>query len=169
MKKILLLMVGVLMMANVAMADHLGFYADGSGASCSLASGNHFSGTTGCVVHKFATGATASRFSVQFPAGSGIFGFSTQYQANGNVTVDVSVAYGQCLSGSILVGCIVGSLTPGNGAVLPAQGFASILYANCDFTELPATGGLFYVDGSGPCGEVATEPSTWGQVKALYR
>jgi hypothetical protein len=82
----------------------------------------------------------------------------------------MSVAYGGgCLSGSIVVGCIVGNLTPGPGSIVPAQGFPFIIYAGCDFTEKTATGGLFYVDGTGPCGEVATEPSTWGQVKALYR
>jgi len=40
---------------------------------------------------------------------------------------------------------------------------------DCSFGEHPATGGSFYVAGTGDCKEVATEATTWGSVKALYR
>jgi hypothetical protein len=49
-------------------------------------------------------------------------------------------------------------------------------YVDCAFAEFPATAGqgvTINPDGSCPCGQLnqplATEPSTWGQVKSLYR
>jgi hypothetical protein len=166
MKKVLLLMVAVLMISSVAMADHLGVYADCSGASCSLAPG--FT-STAAVVHKFTLGATGVRFKVTLPAGSSFFSFSTPYTPVGSMTSDLSVGYGQCLVGTICVGNIVAILNPGTINVLPADTFPNILYTDCVFAEKSATGGDAYVGGTGDCHEVATEQSTWGQVKALYR
>ena len=87
----------------------------------------------------------------------------------GSLTTDLSLAYGTCIPGSIVLGQIVAILNPGGGQVLPAQLQPNIIYTNCVFAEIPATGGSYYVGGSGNCNEVATEPTTWGQVKALYR
>lgn len=166
MKKVLLLMVAVLMISSVAMADHIGVYVDGNGASCVLAPG--FT-STASVIEKFSAGSTGSRFKVTLPAGSNFFSFSTIYTPVGSMTTDLSLAYGTCIPGSIVLGQIVAILGAGSGAVLPADLQANIIYTNCVFAEIPATGGTYYSGTTGSCNEVATEPTTWGQVKALYR
>jgi len=170
MKKVLLLMVAVLMISSVAMADHIGVYTDNTGASCNFGNiaGNFNPSAT--VIHKFTTGATGSRFKVTFPAGTAFFGFNTPYVPVGALNSDLSLGYGQCLSGSIVLGTINAIYQNGTGQVEKADLQAIILYTNCLFAELPATGGLFYIGATNPnCGEVATEQSTWGSVKALYR
>lgn len=168
MKKVLLLMVAVLMVSSVAMAEHIGVYADANGNSCSLAPGFQ-SGATAAVIEKFSTGTTGSRFKVTLPAGSSFFSFASPYTPVGNLLTDLSMGYGQCLSGSVVIGNIIAILGAGSGSVLAADLQPNIIYTNCDFAELPATGGDYFVGGTGNCKEVATEPTTWGQVKALYR
>jgi len=168
MKKVLLLMVAVIMVSNVAMADHLGIYTDVNGSSCALAPG--FT-STAAVIHKFSLGTTGVRFKMDISGapGTGVFGFTTGYTPVGNLTTDLSVGYGDCLVGTVMIGTIVANLAVGVLAIKPADGFGTILYTNCSFAELDATGGRAYVGSTGDCGEVAVETSTWGQVKALYR
>ncbi len=168
MKKVLLLMVAALMISSVAMADHFGVYSDATGSSCALGAANVFNpGAT--VIHKFTLGATGSRFKVTLPAGTSFFGFNTTFVPIGVLTSDLSLGYGQCLTGSIPLGTITAIYAAGTLSVLPADAFATIIYTDCNFGEYPATGGTAYVGGTGPCNEVATEQSTWGNVKALYR
>ncbi len=168
MKKVLLLMVAVLMISSVAMADHIGVYSDNTGASCALGAAGQFN-PSATVIHKFTAGATGSRFKVTFPGGTAFFGFNTPYVPVGALNSDISLGYGSCLSGTIVLGTINAIYGPGTGMVEKADLQSIILYTNCLFAELPATGGNFYVAGTGNCGEVATEQSTWGSVKALYR
>jgi hypothetical protein len=167
MKKVLLVMVGVLMISSVAMADHFGVYTDNTGSSCLLAPG-FTSGAT--VIEKFSAGSTGSRFKVSLPAGTQFFSFSTGFTPVGDIRTDLAVGYGVCIPGDIVIGTLVAILTPGTIQVLPSDGgFANIIYTDCGFAEKPATGGTAHVGEAGGCNEVATEPSTWGQVKALYR
>lgn len=169
MKKVLLLMVAVLMISSVAMADHIGVYTDGTATACLLAPG--FT-STATVVQKFSTGSSAARFKVVLPAGSSFFSFSTPYTTSGGLTTDLSVGYSPCLSGSFVVGQIVAILTPGTISVAASDLQSNIFWLDCDFIQHNGTGGHATVGASGnpqDCGEVATEPSTWGQVKALYR
>jgi hypothetical protein len=167
MKKVLLLMVAVLMISSVAMADHFGIYADPTGASCALATG--FT-TTSTVIEKFSLGSTGCRLSVDnLPTGGSFFAFSTAWTPVGDIHSDLSLGYGTCQTGSIVLGSFVAIFGPSTLHVLPAQGFTNIIFTDCTFGQHNATGGTAYVGGTGPCGEVATEPSTWGQVKALYR
>ena len=170
MKKVLLLMVAVLMISSVAMAEHIGVYADNTGTSCSLTPGFQ-SGTTAAIIEKFSTGTTGSRFKVTLPAGSSFFSFSSPYTPVGGLTTDLSLGYGQCLNGTVVLGNIIAILGAGSGAVLAADLQPNIIYTNCLFAELPASGGTYTVGAPDPdaCKEVATEPTTWGQVKALYR
>ena len=168
MKKVLLLMVAVLMISSVAMASHIGVYSDGTGASCALGAPGVFN-PSATVIEKFSTGSVATRFKVVFPAGTAFFGFNTPYVPVGALTTDISIGYGTCLSGSIVLGTINAIYGAGQGDVLVADLQASILYVDCSFGEHPATGGSFYVGGQGDCKEVATEATTWGSVKALYR
>jgi hypothetical protein len=167
MKKVLLLMVAVLMISSVAMAGgHFGVYTDANANSCLLAPG--FT-STATVVEKFSAGSTGSRFKVILPAGSSFFSFNTTFVPIGTLTSDLSLGYGTCLNGTIPLGQIVAILNPGTIQVLAADNFSTIIYTDCSFGEYPATGGLAYVGTTGDCGEVATENSSWGQVKSLYR
>jgi hypothetical protein len=168
MKKVLLLMVAVLMISSVAMsAPHYGIYSDCSGSSCSLASG-FVQGAA--LVEKFSTGTTGCRLKVVLPAGSNFFGFTTSYVPIGNLTTDLSLGYGVCLTGTNCLGTIAAILAPGTITVTAADGFPNIIYTDCSFGELIGHGGTAYVGSTGNCNEPnPTQPSTWGQVKALYR
>ena len=172
MKRMLLLLVSGLLISNVAMADHIGIYADASGTSCTLVSGFNPNVT---IIHKFTYGATGSRFRVDF-GGNGFFAFNSPFVTVGSLDHDLSVGYGQCLNGCIPLGQIVTNLTilGSSVRVVPAEVFPNIIYTDCSFGEYPATGGIAHVgydngDCAGnPC-TVPVEPTTWGSVKALYR
>jgi hypothetical protein len=167
MKKVLLLMVAVLMIASVATADVIGVYTDATASSCVLAAGFTSSAT---VIHKFTAGATSSRWKIAFPAGTQFFSFATAFVPIGSPVNDLALGYGQCLSGSFALGTLVAILTPGQMDVLAADGFPEILYTDCNFGEHPGFGGHAYVAvTAGPCDPNASQNSTWGQVKALYR
>jgi hypothetical protein len=167
-KRILLLMVAVLMISSVAMADHIGIYSDGTGSSCTIAAG-FTSGST--VIHQQTPGTTGSRWYLDSSGlVGGIFAFNANYNTVGNYANDLSIAYGQCLAGPIVLGTILMNATGGVIVVKPAQGFLDIIVTACDFGEHPASGGFAYIGGTGICQTpFATEQSTWGQVKALYR
>jgi hypothetical protein len=164
--RILLLSVCVLMISNVAMADHIGIYSDVTGSSCVLGAG--FS-TTATVIHKFTTGATASRFKLTPPAGSNIFAFTSSLVTVGDIHNDLSVGYGQCFTGSIVLGQIIADWAPGVASIEAADGQPFVLFADCLFAEKSATGGRASVGFFGHFCDMAAVPSTWGSVKALYK
>lgn len=167
MKRMLLLLVSLLLISSVSMADHIGVYSDASGASCYLGNiAGQFS-PTATVIHKFALGATGSLFNISFPPGTSFFSFSSPYVPIPDVG-GISLGYGQCLSGSIVLGNILAVYAPGTVQIVPADLHTNILYTDCSFTEKTATGGRAYVNTTGDC-VLAVEPSTWGSVKALYR
>jgi len=169
MKKVLLLMLAVLMISSAAMAEHIGLFSDAEGTNCTLAPA--FPANV-YVVESSLGGTTGSRFKVTPGAGNSIFAFNTSYVPIGNIANDLSLAYGQCLSGQVVLGTILMGLTPGSGSleVVAADAFPTIIYTDCLFGEYPATGGKAYVGVAGNCNfPIATQPSTWGQVKSLYR
>jgi len=169
MKKLLLLTISLLMISSAALADHIGVFSDATGTSCDLGAAGVFN-PNATVIHKFTAGATGSRFKVTFPAGTAFFGFNTPYVPVGALNSDLSLGYGQCLNGSIVLGTINAIYGAGVGQVEKADLQSIILYTNCLFAELPATGGPFTVaSGWNICAETPVEPSTWGSVKALYR
>jgi len=170
MKKVLMLMASVLMVANVAMADHIGVYGDQTGTSCDLASfGSVY------VVHMFSAGTTASRFKVDASASSATVTFlnpTIGFVATGSAATDITVGYGACLTGS---GIVIGQLFLGGSPtgclkVVAAEAFPFVINVDCNFQENQATGGEACFGGiAGHCPGTPTQPSTWGQVKALYR
>ena len=174
MKKVLLLMVAVLMVSSVAMADMITINTDASGSSCLLAPG--FTTTT-AILHKYSTGSTGDRFYLDTSAagaGTSVFSFTTSWVTVGTIQTDLSVAYGVCLdtsTGPILLGTIVAQLVgPGSIAIKAAPIIGQIIYTDCSFGEHPASGGTAYIGTqTGPCEPIATQQSTWGAVKALYR
>ena len=168
MKKVLLLMLAVLMISSAAMAEHIGLFSDTNGTDCKLAAGFN---PNVYVVESSLGGTTGSRFKVTPGAGNSILAFNTTYVPIGNISNDLSLAYGQCLTGQVVLGSILMSLAgPGSLEVVAADAFPTIIYTNCLFGEFPATGGKAYVGVVGDCAfPIATQPSTWGQVKSLYR
>jgi hypothetical protein len=163
MKKVVLLTASVLMIGSAAFADHVGVYTDETGSSSDLHCGFN---QTATIIHKFTLGTTGLRFKVEFPPGTAFFSFTTPYVPIGLLLTDLTVGYGQCFSGSIPVGNIVAILPPGTANVQPANGFPVIITTDCNFDDYAATGGWATIFGNCP---VATEPTTWGRVKSLYR
>ena len=169
MKRTLLLTICALMIASAAMADHIAIYGDASGSTCNLAPG--FS-TTATVIEKFSTGTTGSRWRVDTSLcpGSTVFALQTPWVTVGIVTSDISIAFGSCQTGSVVLGTLVANWLPGAVSIVPAENFANIIYTNCVFAELPATGGHASIGGDGHgCDYDAVQAKTWGSVKALYR
>lgn len=174
MKKVLLLMVAALLISSVAMADHFGVYTDATGSSCVFTgAGYPLFTSSAAVIEKFSAGTTGCRFKVDFPGANDFLAFNTPYVPIGQLNHDLSLAYGQCLNGDVVLGSIIANLSQGVGNIIPAEGFTNIIYTDCNFGEINATGGSFYVGVVDPTGNCnlpnAVQPSTWGQVKALYR
>lgn len=171
MKQILLIVLAVLVLTAVSAnaEEHIGIYADANGGSCTLTPGFN---PNVYVVELTITGSTGSRFYVDPGAGNTIFGFNTPWVPVGNISSDLSLAYGGCQTGTFVLGTMLMSLVASGNPlrVLPAIGFANIIYTDCSFGEYPATGGWAWAGQGGDCNTpMAIQPSTWGQVKGLYR
>ncbi len=170
MNKLLLLTLFVVMIASVASADVIGVYSDDFGTNCNLASGFN---PNGAVIHKMTLGTVAANFKIVLTAGSTFFSFTTPFSPLPGVTPEgnISVQYGGCLTGTIVVGHIVAILAPGIIQVLPADGGIGYIQSiKCDLTSRYVYASNGGVGQDGDCDtSVATEPSTWGSVKALYR
>ena len=166
--KTLLLVLGITLgLTGVARADHITVAADAEGVQCYFADIGFNDQIF--VVHKFSQGATTSRFKVVFPPGSAFFGFISSYSTIGLLTSDMSVGYGTCLTGSWVIGTAVAVLYAGIMEVQPANAFPTIVYSDCNFSEYVATGGRADVATGFCLCCIPTEPTTWGEVKALYR
>jgi hypothetical protein len=166
MKKLLLLTLVGLMCASPAFADNIVVASDASGTNCAIAPG--FS-STATVIHRFTAGTTGSRFKVEIPAGTQFFSFATPFVPIGNLISDLSLGYGQCLTGSFALGTIVAIWTEGVISVVAADGFPNIIVTDCLFAELPATGATSYVQTTPVDCTSPVDPTTWGKVKSLYR
>jgi hypothetical protein len=173
MKRTLWLLVSLLLISSAAMADHIGIYRDATGTSCAL--GNiagqfNFDAT---VIHKSTAGATGSRFKFTIPPATSFFAPISDYFNCGIAGCGdgFTFAYGGCKTGNIVIGTIDAIYGTGALQVIPAGDQVSIIYSDCSFVVKSATGGKAYVGTPGDCLEppVATEASTWGSVKSLYR
>jgi hypothetical protein len=166
----LLLTLSIMLIASVASADVIGVYNDDAGTNCTLNPG--FT-SNAAVLHKMTLGTVAANFKIVLPPGSSFFSFSTPFSPLPGVTPEgnISVQYGGCLTGTIVVGHIVAILAAGTIQVLPADGGIGYIQSiRCDLTSryvYPSNAG---VGQNGDCDtSVSTEASTWGSVKALYR
>ncbi len=180
MKKVLMICLAIGLIGGPAMADHVGIYTDQVGATgnCSLVP-TPFSPMTIYIVHQSAAGATASQFKYVNASGYSLSASVLGgYLTIGDPLVDVTVAYGACLTGAWGVYAVNGFGFPVPGQtcglveVLPAPGKAAVIAVDCALVERPATAGKFRfnADATCPCIEpVSTEESTWGKVKSLYR
>jgi hypothetical protein len=173
--------------AGAAMADHFGLYTDVAGTNCLLGPSLAFPPTLNnvYVIHKLNHGSQAAQFKVQ--DGSGLFlssaNVTAPYLLIGTLTGGASIAYTSCVVGDHVVATLgyffFGTpVTCGKVEVIPDPAHATpvIVAVDCNFNEVPSTGGTLYVSTTGAPGQCggcnepnATESRTWGTIKALYR
>lgn len=94
----------------------------------------------------------------------------------GTSQTDLSVCFEACMVGQFLVVSITyqlfGTSTCSDLSIEAAPGFSEPICSTCSFHIVPCSGyDPVHVNCQGPfnCDPVATEATTWGQVKALYR
>ncbi len=179
MKHIAILMISLLTLAIAAPAfaqavGDISAYADDQGNSCSVTAPAGI--VTVYVVHKFSDGgsATGARFKVTVPSGLAILAFTTTFVPIGNISGDLSLGYGTCISSTTSLGSIL--MNSSNPAacsyisVVAADNFANPIATDCTFGEYTVKTGQAIANPDGTCAcSVATEPTSWGRVKALYR
>ncbi|HEX5133567.1 MAG TPA: hypothetical protein VFX92_13910, partial [Candidatus Krumholzibacteria bacterium] len=139
------------------------------------------------VVHKLSTASTGSEFMITDPNLTG-WSYSGSSVLNGflsigSATTGLALAYGGCLAGPA-ISCVAINMfgfsatgaVCGRIDVVPSPTAGGIIkIVDCEFIEFPATGGTAYVNPNGTCSDCnepqpnATEESTWGKVKSLYR
>jgi len=100
---------------------------------------------------------------------------SSPYSSVGSSQSDLSMHFGKCLSGTVLALTMTyqlfGTSACSQLEIAPPSGLLSPICFDC-FEELPCLNNRplhINCDGSFDCNPVATEPTTWGSVKALYR
>jgi hypothetical protein len=93
----------------------------------------------------------------------------------GSSQTDLTVVFNNCKVGRFLIVTITyqlfGTSTCSELAIAPPVGFTEPIYDSCSFTFYPLfNNSPLHVNCSGSfdCNPVAVEPTTWGQVKALY-
>ena len=180
MKRLALTLVFLLTVAFAANAfatavGDISAYADDQGNSCNIATPAGL--VTVYVVHKFSDGgsATGCRFKVTYPAGLTYLAFNQNYTPIGNITTDLSLGYGVCISTTSSLGSILFSSGGAVAAcshisVVAADNFPNPIATDCSFGEYTVKTGTGIANADGTCQcNVATEPTSWGKVKALYR
>jgi hypothetical protein len=181
MKRFALMVLVVLALAAPAFAGigTLAMYADDQGSSCNVTDAPGLVHTYILHVLGPADGSTGTRFSVTGPVGWTFVTLVTTFVPVGNAATDISLGYGGCQPGplGLLVGDCLWSSTGSAVApcsyvtITPSQVTLFVDATDCNFAELhmPKPGqAIVNPDQSCQC-NIAVKPSTWGQVKALYR
>jgi hypothetical protein len=123
-------------------------------------------------------GADGVRFRVAASPGfTGVWlSDATPYYKVGSSPTDLEVGFNKCLIGTNLVATITyqvfGTSTCSDLSIAAPAGFIAPFFDDCGFEEIPLfNNGPLHVNCSGSfnCSPVATEPTTWGRVKSLYR
>ena len=181
MKGFALMVLVVLALAAPALAGvgTLGVFADNQGNSCNITDAGGGGLVTTYIVHKMGPGDEASgvRFRVDPPAGAtwNYAAFTTAFTGVGAANTDISVGYGGCQPATILTGSVLWiSIVAGPACtfVQIKEGFTgTVLATDCLFAEIvmPKPGEAIVNPNGGCQCNIAVQPSTWGQVKALYR
>lgn len=187
MRKILTIALALTMCSGVAMADTIGLYTDALGTDCSVAP-TAFGLVTVYVVHHADGGARVGKFKVNdtlglVPTGTSV---TAGFVSIGTYAAGIEIAYPNCMNGAVVAGTMgyfyqleVMNCTRTSQVVAhPASEIpGSVIAVDCNqpFGNIePATGARLWggadADLCGGCVEVvATQESTWGGVKALYR
>lgn len=123
-------------------------------------------------------GATGVRFRVAASTGfTGVWlGETSLFTTIGSSPADVSIGFNQCMVGKFVVLSMTyqlfGTSTCSDLSIVAPPGFPEPLCSWCVFHEAPCSAFRpLHVNCEGPfeCNPVATESTTWGRVKALYR
>ena len=154
---------------------HLSIYSDPALTQCTLSDASPR--VSSVYVAETTDAATGVRFRVApSPGFTGVWlGDSSPYQPIGSSQTDLSLGFGACLAGKFLVLTLTyqlfGTSTCSELAIAPAVGFPVSICVPCA-GETPCVGDQpLHVNCSGSfdCGPLATESTTWGKVKSLYR
>jgi hypothetical protein len=185
MKRLLVIAFAVLVCAGSSMAQGglIGLYADPAGTQCNV---YDIPGLVNIyVLHLYYPhGATSAQFMVN-PVDGASFTFLTDvipypYIAFGNSQTGITVGFPVCTPTPHLVLtiqyfaqglspiCSSYRVFPDPAAIPPGQ----VWITDCtpSYTQIPATGGLIYVNPNAECTcTVPVKATTWGGLKALYR
>jgi hypothetical protein len=165
----------------LAGAGYLAIHGDEQGTSCDIANPAPGALVTVYVFHEFGIpgeSAAESRFRIEVPSGWSFITFTATagYTPVGDARSDLSVGYPACVSAPVKIGSVLYISTPGAPPCTqlrmePPDRFPSILAFDCSFVEYSTVGQGVVINpqGSCCCQCLATEPSTWGRVKGLYR
>jgi hypothetical protein len=154
----------------------IAIYSDAALSDCTLSDGAPV--IRNIYVAEHSDEATALRFRVvASPGFTGTWVAETSpFYVIGTSPVDVSIGFGRCMQGQFLVLTMTyqmfGTSTCSELSIAAAPGLSQPICIYCSFHELPCSGyGSLHVNCSGTfeCNPLATEPVTWGRVKALYR
>jgi hypothetical protein len=160
---------------NAQTIPSIRLYADPAFTQCTLS--DTAPGVVTVYAALYAFDADGVRFRVAASPGfTGVWlSDATPYFKVGSSPTDLSVAFGKCLVGINLVATftyqLFGTSTCSDLATAAPVGFPFPYYDTCGFTGDPLSPASLHVNCSGSfdCIPVATEPTTWGRVKALYR
>ena len=155
---------------------HVRLYADENGTVCDF----HEPAPPGLysiyVVHSIPPGDGARNIWFSVPVAWQYLSFTTPYTYFGNFTGELAVGYGTCITTTTVIGSaqfLVVSTTPPCSPlyVLPPIGRNNVGGLDCagHDTDTYGVGGVVNPDQYCCCDCIATEQSTWGSVKALYR
>jgi hypothetical protein len=163
--------------ALVAGFGRVSIYSDEALSECTLSDTSPRVATI-YVSESSSLGATGLRFRIAESAGfTGVWlGETTPYSAVGNSRTDLSLGFGTCMLGHFPVLTVdyqlFGTSTCSDLAIVAAVGFQVPICTGCTADEQLCTGyDPLHVNCIGPftCAQLATESTTWGKVKSLYR
>jgi hypothetical protein len=172
--------VSMMVASGLPGAGAIGVFSDPQASSCNL-----FDQTAGLmtlyIVHVLTAEASASQFSTPVPScmtGAAYLGESSPFGVViGNSQTGVSIAYGACRSGPILLltvrlfvqglsePCCLYPVVPD---LIHAE--PKIWMVDCDSHMLEAAGAYAIVNPTGACqcGSIKVEEATWGKIKSMY-
>jgi len=170
-------------LANGALVGRISLYSDATSTECTLADSEPRFGDV-FVVHNIgpiAGNAYLVRF--RLSASAGFTGSWVQdfvpagMSAIGTSPNGIAISYQACRTGDIPILRVTyqlfGTSSPCSflqAGAYPGTDFIETM--DCSFDSYPVEGGALVVNSNESCpcqGPVAVQPTTWGQVKALYR
>jgi len=166
----------------VAGVGHMVVSADAEGNQCFMFNNGGGALVYTYVVHRLFYGdqAYGSHFGIEGPGSAWTFiSFTSPFIGIPAAQADVAVSYGACMTATFTVGTALWLATsaPPNCSYVSltaAPSLQTVMVADCAFNELPGDAFNRLLVNPDPyvpycsCAH-ATEPSTWGSVKALYR
>jgi hypothetical protein len=196
MKLLLLVSLLVLTAVSPVFAEEIYLSDGGDWAACAMLV-PPFQVSTVYVVHTLSPGATGSAWKLDYTAPANLVALGSSFapfSVTGDPYAGIAIDYGACTPGTFVIGQLTYFKTtmdeiPGCNhlVVVAAPGKASVLATACDAGDRAISGGFFSFDtaaippvrnSAAPLAKAggycyvcisATEPTTWGSVKALYR